>query len=122
MRIGQRASTAEYRIDKPFQNLPTFKPNFGFSNWTNFRKLLIFQIYFFKFKEFHSFSICEIPNFFKLENAKKFQFGKLQNFQFEKFRKITIKKIFQKFIIFRIFLKFLKIFPKIPNVVNSENF
>ena len=43
MRIGEIASSTEYRMDEQFQNCQLLEPNFGFPNWKNSRSLLIFQ-------------------------------------------------------------------------------
>ena len=56
MRIGKIASSAEYQMDKRFQNLFFF---FNFDNYQNLKKsgnLLIFQ-----FRKFLKFSIHKIP-------------------------------------------------------------
>ena len=43
IRIGKIASSAEYRIDKQFQNCQFLEPNFGFPNRKNSRTFSIFQ-------------------------------------------------------------------------------
>ena len=42
MRIGVIASSAEYRIDEQFQNLPILELNFNFLNWKKFYKFVTF--------------------------------------------------------------------------------
>ena len=82
MRIGKIASSAEYRMDKQFQNFQLLEPNFDFSNW----------------KKSRNFSIFQFPIWTKtsnLENSKNFQFQKFRKFAIWQIQKNSIGK-FQK--------------------------
>ena len=61
MRIGKIASSAEYRLDKQFQNLLIFLNFDSFPNWKNSVNLLIFQ-----FREFQKCIIKKISQFPKI--------------------------------------------------------
>ena len=43
MRIGEIASSVEYRMDEQFENCQFLEPNFDFTNSKNSRNLLTFQ-------------------------------------------------------------------------------
>ena len=65
MRIGKIASSAEYRMEKQFQNLLIFFNFDSFLNLKNSVNLLIFQVV--KFWKFINFPIYKIPKFSNLE-------------------------------------------------------
>ena len=44
VRVGEIASSAEYRMDEKFQNMPIFQAKFWFSKLKTTLNLLIFQI------------------------------------------------------------------------------
>ena len=79
MRIDKIASSAEYRIDKQFQNLPILGAKFWFSKLKkNSRNFLIFQIA--KFSIFINYPIRRNPKMSNLEKSKNFQYGKFRKF------------------------------------------
>ena len=65
MRIGKMASSAEYRMDKQFQNFQFLKPNFGFSSFLvvqfgQFQKFLSWKVQKFGFRKIPEISIWKI--------------------------------------------------------------
>ena len=62
MRIGKIASSAEFRMDKWFQNFPIFGISIFLQHRKNSENLLIFQVV--KFWKFFNFSSCKILEIF----------------------------------------------------------
>ena len=58
MRIGKISSSAEYRMEKQFQNLLIVLNFHSFPNWKNSDNLLFFQVV--KFSKFVNFPIYKI--------------------------------------------------------------
>ena len=80
MRIGEIASSAEYRMDEHCKICQFLKSNFGFSNWKKFYKFVNFPNY--------KILVLQIENFQKFVNLpiwkilEIYEFSKLQNFGF----------------------------------------
>ena len=76
MRIGNIASSAEYRMDEQFQNFQFLEPNLDFPNWKKISKFLNFQ----------NWTIAKTSN---LKNSKNLQFGNFTKIQFGNFQKFS---------------------------------
>ena len=86
MRIGEIVSSAEYRMDEPFQNCQFWI--FGIPNWKKSRNLLIFQLEqcqrisslenskTCQFEKFQKLLNWKIRNILTFENSKNFRFVK----------------------------------------------
>ena len=87
MRIGKIASSAEYQMDKKFQNFIIFGISIVFQNRKNSENLLIFQVV--KFWKFVNFLIYKIPknfqNYYSRSIIKLHGFSKFNNLEYQEF-------------------------------------